>query len=97
MQKIANENNNAPNKSIIAFTSFFQNEVNAKRDYERVVFNAKVKRLSHKISWKDYESELIILRKRGYSWRELERYCKEHFKVKVSKDTLRNHIAEVSE
>lgn len=96
MQKVANEQNNAPNKSIIALTTFFQNEANAKRSFEQVKSNAKRKLLAHKISWRDYESELLILRKRGYSWRELESYCKEHFKVKVSKDTLRNNL-EVSE
>lgn len=96
MQKVANEQNNAPNKSIIAFTTFFQNEVNTKRSFEQVKNNAKRKLLAHKISWRDYEGELLILRKRGYSWRELERYAKEHFKVKVSKDTLRNNL-EVSE
>lgn len=92
MQKVANEQNNAPNKSVIAFTTFFQNEVNTKRSFEQVKSNAKRKLLAHKISWRDYMSELIILKNRGYSWRELERYCKEHFKVKVSKDTLRNHL-----
>ena len=96
MQKIANDRNEADNRVLIAFATFLHNEANTRRSFERVVNIAKLKKLSHKISWKDYQSEIIILRKRGHSWRELEKYCKDHFKIKVSKDTLRNHLAEVA-
>jgi hypothetical protein len=97
MQRFAKMENNSHTRIFTAFIEFLHNESSAQRSYEKVVMKSKLKKLSHKISWKDYQSEIIILRMRGHSWRDLEKYCLTHFKVKVSRDTLRNHLSNITE
>ena len=94
-QRIANEKNTAPNKSLIAFKSYYENEAQSKRTVKAIESKAKAKRLSHKANYKDYMEEYLILRKRGYSYRAISEYSRLHFKVSVSKDTLRNYLREV--
>ena len=91
-QRIANEKNTAPNKSLIVFKNYFENEAQSKRTVKGIQSKAKVKRLSYRANYKDYTEEYLILRKRGYSYRAISVYSKLHFKVKVSKDTLRNYL-----
>lgn len=91
-QRIANEKNTAPNKSLIAFKNYFENEAQNKRIIKTTQGKAKAKRLSYRASYKDYTEEYLILRKRGYSYRAISQYSKLHFKVKISKDTLRNYL-----
>jgi hypothetical protein len=90
--KIANERNNVANKNIIAFKSYYENEAGKKRTVKTIEKKSKVKRLSYKATHKDYTQEYLILRARGYSWRKLAKYSEQYFKIKVSKDTLRNYI-----
>lgn len=90
--KIANEKNNVGNRNIIAFKSYFENEAGKKRSVKNIEKKSRVKRLSHKTTYKDYIQEYLILRQRGYSWRKLASYSERYFKIKVSKDTLRKHI-----
>ncbi len=94
-QRIANEKNTAPNKSLIAFKSYFENEAQSKRTVKAIQSKAKAKRLSYKANYKDYTEEYMILRKRGYSYRAISEYSKLHFKVKISKDTLRTYLKEI--
>ena len=94
-QRIANEKNTAPNKSLIAFKSYFENEAQSKRSTKAIQSKAKAKRLSYRANYKDYTEEYLILRKRGYSYRAISEYSKLHFKVNVSKDTLRTYLKEV--
>jgi len=89
---IANERNNVGNRNIIAFKSYYENEVGKKRTVATIEKKSRVKRLSYKTTYKDYTEEYLILRSRNYSWRQLAKYSEQHFKVKVSKDTLRNYI-----
>jgi len=90
--KVANERNNVGNKNIIAFKSYYENEAGKKRTVETIEKKSKVKRLSYKSTYQDYTEEYLILRARGYSWRKLAKYSERYFKIKVSKDTLRNYI-----
>ena len=94
-QRIANEKNTASNKSLIAFKSYYENEAQSKRTVKAIQSKAKGKRLSYRANYKDYTEEYLILRKRGYSYRAISEYSKLHFKVKVSKDTLRKYLKEV--
>jgi len=94
-QRIANEKNTAANKSLIAFKSYYENEAQSKRTVKAIQSKAKGKRLSYRANYKDYTEEYLILRKRGYSYRAISEYSKLHFKVKVSKDTLRKYLKEV--
>lgn len=94
-QRIANEKNTAPNKSLIAFKSYYENEAHSKRTAKAIQSKAKTKRLSYRANYKDYKEEYMILRKRGYSYRSISEYSRLHFKVKVSKDTLRNYLKEI--
>ena len=90
--KIANEKNNVGNRNIIAFKSYYENEAGKKRTVKTIEKKSRVKMLSHKMTYKDYTEEYLILRARHYSWRKLAKYSERYFKVKVSKDTLRNYI-----
>ncbi len=94
-QRIANEKNKAPNKSIIAFKNYFENEAQSKRSVKTIQSKAKTKRLSYRANYKDYTEEFLILRARGYSFRKMSEYARLHFKIKVSKDTLRTYLKEV--
>ena len=95
--KIANEKNNVGNRNIIAFKSYYENEAGKKRTVESIEKRSRVKKLSYKMTYKDYIEEYLILRARGYSWRQLAKYSEQHFKVKVSKDTLRNYIGDLED
>jgi len=90
--KIANERNNVGNRNIIAFKSYYENEAGKKRTVKNIEKKSRVKRLSHKTTYKDYIQEYLLLRQRGYSWRKLAEYSQRYFKIKVSKDTLRKYI-----
>ncbi len=90
--KIANEKNNVGNRNIIAFKSYYENEAGKKRSITTIEKKSRVKKLSYKTTYKDYVEEYLILRARGYSWRQLAKYSEQFFKLKVSKDTLRKHI-----
>ena len=90
--KVANEKNNVGNKNIIAFKTYYENEAGKKRSITTIEKKSRVKKLSYKTTYKDYVEEYLILRARGYSWRQLAKYSEQFFKLKVSKDTLRNYI-----
>jgi len=80
---------------LIAFKSYYENEAQSKRTVKAIQSKAKGKRLSYRANYKDYTEDYLILRKRGYSYRDISEYSKLHFKVKVSKDTLRKYLKEV--
>jgi len=88
INRTANEKNNRPNKNIIAFTEYFKNEADKKRDVKTIEKKAQVKKLSHKKTYKDFIPEYLILRKRGHSFRSIAKYSEQFFKVKVSKSTI---------
>jgi len=90
--RIANEKNSVGNKNIIAFKSYYEKESGKKRTAKNIDKKSKAKRLSCKITYKDYVEEYLILRRRGYSWRKLSEYSEKYFKVQVSKDTLRKYV-----
>lgn len=90
--RMANEKNNVGNKNIIAFKSYYENEAGKKRTTKNIDKKSKVKKLSHKITYRDYLEEYLILRSRNYSWRKLSEYSEKYFKVQVSKDTLRKFV-----
>jgi len=90
--RTANEKNNVGNKNIIAFKSYYENEAGKKRTTKNIDKKIRVKKLSHKLTYKSYLQEYMILRSRGYSWRKLSEYSEKYFKVQVSKDTLRKYV-----
>ena len=94
LQIHANKRNNRTHKVMTAFVQYFEHEVKKKRKIEQIEKTEKGKRLSHKVSYKDYKEEFLILRKRNYSYRAIAEYARKHFKVKVSKDTVRNFLKE---
>jgi len=93
-QQYASKNNNRINKSATAFKMYFTNEVKKKRNIENIEKRGQVKLLSAKQSYKQFKKEYLVLRKRGNSYKAISDYSKKHFKVKVSKDTIRNFIRE---
>ena len=68
----------------------------AKKDYKKtetyIYWSNRINNTDK--NYKDYKKEFIILRQRNYSYREIALYASKHFKVKVSKDTVRNFIKE---
>lgn len=94
LQRHANSKNNRTHKSMTAFVLYFNNEVKKKRDIDQIEKTAKGKRLSFKKNYKDYKEEFLILRKREYSYRAIAAYADKHFKVTVSKDSVRNLLKE---
>ena len=93
-QKYAAKKNNRVNKSVTVFQIYFKNEIKKKRNIENIEKRGRVKLLSAKKSYRDYKQEYLILRKRNYSYKAIADYSGQHFKVKVSKDSVRNLIKE---
>ncbi len=93
-QQYASKNNNRINKSATSFKMYFTNEVKKKRNIENIEKRGRVKLLSAKYSYRSYLQEYLILRKRRLSYKAIADYSKKYFKVKVSKDTIRNFIRE---
>jgi hypothetical protein len=85
----ANERNNRPNKNVIGLINYLSLENKPKRNLEAIKNKSKARRLAHKTSYKDYTEEYIILRQRGHSNQSIADYSYKHFKVKVSKETIR--------
>ena len=94
LQRHANSKNNRTHRAMTAFVLYFYNEVKKKRDIDQVEKTSKGKRLSYKSSFRDYKEEFLVLRKRQYSYRAIAEYANKHFKVKVSKDSIRNLLKE---
>lgn len=90
--KTANVKNIVGNKNIIALKSYYEKEAGKKRTTKNIEKKSRVKKLSYKITYRDYLEEYLILRSRGYSWRKLSEYSEKYFKVQVSKDTLRKLV-----
>ena len=90
----ANEKNNVGNKNIIAFKLYYEKEAGKKRTTKNIDKKSKVKKLSYKITYRDYLEEYLILRKRDYSYKAIADYSTQHFKIPISKDTIRNFIRE---
>ena len=93
--KDTNEKNDRPNKAIIGLINYLNFESKNKRNLENVQKKAKVKRLSPRYKYKDYIEEYIILKNRGYSNQAIANYSYKHFKVKVSKETIRKTLNEL--
>jgi hypothetical protein len=93
-QEFASKKNNRVNKSVTAFQMYFKNEIKKKRNIETIEKRGQSKLLSAKKSYKDYKQEYLILRKRKYSYQAIPNYSTQHFKVKVSKDSVKNLIKE---
>lgn len=91
----ANENNNRANKSLIGFINYFDKVAPQKRSTEAVQKRAKI--LQPKKGYKDYLNEYQILRARGLSYKAISDYSKQHFKTKVSKETVRTALKELEE
>jgi hypothetical protein len=85
--RYAAKNNNRPNKALKLFSEFSKIELSRE---EKIKQQQKLK------TYKDYLPQLQVLRNRGASYQELSNYAKEHFEVKVSRETLRNSLQEVS-
>ena len=93
-QQYASKNNNRINKSATAFQIYFKEQIKKKRNIENIEKRGRIKLLSVKKSYHDYLQEYLILRKRKYSYKAIADYSTQHFKVKVSKDSIRNLIKE---
>ena len=79
----ANENNNRANKALMGFIYFFDKVAPKERT---------AKKLTSKKSYKDYLGDYKILRERGHSFKSIADYSFKHFKIKVSKETVRTAL-----
>ncbi len=95
INEFAAKKNNRPNKIIVAFSQYYMKEKGNRRDYEKIIKRETEKAVKHKKSYKDYTTELILLKNRGYSLRRISSYAKQHFKIQVSKDTLSKYFKEI--
>lgn len=91
----ANEKNNRANKSLMGFINYFNKVAPKQRSIKAV--KVKAKKLTPKQSYKDYLSEYQILRARGNSYQAIADYSRQHFKVKVSKETIRTALKELEQ
>jgi len=94
-KKDANENNTRPNKAIIGMINYLNLKENKKRNTSTINTKSRAKRLAHKSTYKDYLEEYIILKNRGYSNQKIADYSLKHFKIKVSKETIRKALKEI--
>lgn len=94
LQQHANSKNDRIYKTATAFKMYFVKEAPKQRSIENIEAKGQAKRLSFKKKYRDYQEEYIILRNRGYSYAGIASYARQHFKVKVSKDSVRNLIKE---
>ena len=92
LYEFAGKKNNRPNKTMVAFSQYYQKEKHNERNYQEVVKRATGRATKYKKSYKDYTSELLLLHNRGYSLRRISSYAKQHFKISVSKDTLSKYF-----
>ena len=90
----ANEQNNRANKSLMGFINYFNKVAPKKRSTEAIIKKAKI--LKPK-GYKNYLSEYQILRARGSSYKKIADYSAQHFRVKVSKETIRTALKELEE
>jgi len=95
LYEFGGKKNNRPNKTMVAFSQYYQKEKHNERNYQEVVKRATERAIKHKKSYKDYTPELLLLRHRGYSLRRISSYAKQHFKILVSKDTLSKYFKEL--
>ncbi len=91
----ANEKNNRANKSLMGFINYFNKVAPKQRSIKAV--SSKAKKLTAKPNYKAYLSEYQILRARGLSYKAISDYSQQHFRVKVSKETIRTALKEVEE
>jgi uncharacterized protein YaaW (UPF0174 family) len=90
----ANEKNDRANKSLMGFINYFNKVAPKQRSIKAV--KSKAKKLTAK-SYKNYISEYQILRARGLSYQKIADYSAQHFKVKVSKESIRTALTELEE
>lgn len=90
--QFANLRNNRANKEAKGFTEYLKQVGNKKRSKEAIIDKAFKKKVKPKTTYKDYIKEYIELRKRGYSFNKIALYSAQHYKVPVSKDTIRKAI-----
>ena len=93
----ANEKNNRVNKSLTGFINYFNKVAPKNPTAKSVESKANAKKLRRKASYKDYIPELQILRARGLSFKAISEYCKNNFKVSVSKETVRTVLNELEQ
>lgn len=91
----ANDKNNRPNKSLMGFINYFNQVAPKKRSIKSISTKGQI--LQHKKTYKDYLSQYQILRARGLSYKEIADYSAQHFKIKISKETIRTNLKELEQ
>jgi hypothetical protein len=93
--KIANHKNNRTNKNISAFVQYFIDQKKfAHRNSTAILEKQVLQNVKHRVSYKDYRSEMIKLRERGLSYQKISNYAQDYWNITVSKDTIRNYLNE---
>jgi hypothetical protein len=93
--KIANHKNNRSNKNISAFVQYFLDQKKfAQRNSTAILEKQVLQNVKHRVSYKDYRSEMIKLRERGLSYQKISNYAQDYWNITVSKDTIRNYLNE---
>ncbi len=86
------ENDKAPNKNIILFKTFLQEESLKSQEVKQIKRKSTIRRTKKKMNFKDYLTDYQILKNKGLSYRAIARHSEKYYKCKVSKDTLRKYL-----
>jgi hypothetical protein len=91
--KYAPNKNNRTNKNISAVNQYYKEQKKfAQRNRQAIIEKDVLSNVRYRVTYKDYRSEMLILRKRGLSYKKISNYAKDYWDIKVSKDTIRNFL-----
>jgi len=85
------QNDQAKNKNVILFIKYLKNEAE-KKSATKAKKQSIIKNISHRMNFKDCLEDYEILRARGLSYKAISDYSKKHYKVRVSKETVRKYL-----
>jgi hypothetical protein len=85
------KNDKAKNKNVILFKTYLKNEAE-KNQLQKIKNQKIIKNISHRMTFKDCIEDYYILRNRGLSYKAISEYSKKHYKVQVSKETVRKYL-----
>ena len=90
----AKNDTQSPNRYLVLFQNFLENETPKKRNIENMRRKKIAKNVKKKKNYLDYIGEYQTLRNRGYSYQKISEYSSQFFHQKVSRETIRNILKE---
>lgn len=88
INQFASKKNNRSNKSLVAFSKYFQNFKDD--EIQTIIRKAKFK----KKNWKEFIPLFVKLHNKNYSNPKIALYMKEKYGISISKETIRKAIKE---